>query len=407
MRPGALRLLAWYAATRALMLLALLGVEHVVLMDPRNWLVELDGRGVRFAMPEYPWPAVLLLDLPLRLGVPTILHYFAVVVVFLLAVDAALAVLLWRAAGRRPSAGLWLWLLAVPALGPLVFARFDLLPAVLAVAALLAVPTRPSAAGALAALGTSLKLWPALVLPALFVARERAARPALVAGFAFCLAAAAIVTAVAAGWPRLGSPFAALGMRGLHLEAFAALPLAWARYLDGGARWLVRFSEACHCHEIVGPGVALAVAAGRAALLAATAFVAALYWRALRAGGAREPGAAAVLVAASLLAWMVGAKVLSPQYLLWLAAPLAAAGALSAAALSRLEVALLVAAAALTHLVYPLGYEALVVQSHPLQGPLLVVLTLRDALLLALGARLAHRAWRTSAGAPASSKIAA
>ena len=82
----------------------------MLLADPTNWLIELDARGPASAFPEYPWPAVALLDLPLRLEVPTVLHYYAIIVCFMLAVDALFAWLLWRSAGARMSRGLWLWL---------------------------------------------------------------------------------------------------------------------------------------------------------------------------------------------------------------------------------------------------------------------------------------------------------
>ena len=387
MAGGLPRLLAWYAGTRAA-LLGLLYLEHVVLMDPRNWLVELDARGVASALPEYPWPAVLLLDLPLRLGVPTILHYFAAIVLVLLALDAAVTWLLWRGAARRLAPGIWLWLLVIPALGPLVLARFDLLPAALAAAALLGLQSAPARAGALAALGAGLKLWPAALLPALLVAGERAARLRVAAGFVACGTALVLVTAVAAGWARVFSPLASLATRGLHLEAVTALPLLWARYLEGGSRWTVAFSQACHCHELVGPGTALAAAAGVIVLLAGAALVVLLYVRCSASPAAPSSATGALLAALTLLVWILGARVFSPQYLVWLAAPLAVAGVLPGSALRSLDVALLVAAALLTHLVYPLGYEALVVQGHFLQDKALIALTLRDALLIVAAARL-------------------
>jgi len=90
---------------------------------------------------------------------------------------------------------------------------------------------------------------------------------------------------------------------------------------------------------------------------------------------------------------MVGAKVLSPQYLLWLAAPLAAAGVAPETTLRATDIALAVASGLLTHFVYPLTYEALVVPQHFFQLEALLALTLRDALLLALAVRLGLQAW--------------
>lgn len=408
MPAGALRAFAWYVATRVAMLALLGGLEHVVLMDPRNWLVDLDARGSALALPEYPWPAVQLLDLPLKLGVPTILHYFAAVVVFLLALDAAFAWMLWRAGGRRLTAGMWLWLLVPPALGPLALARFDLVPALLAAAALLSVRSAPAGAGLLAGLGAAFKLWPAVALPALLVPGGRQARLRVLAAFCGSVAFLALVTSAAAGWARLWSPFAVQGERGLQIEAFSALPLLWARYLDGGSRWSVAFAANCHCHELSGPGTGIALAAGAAAALALAAFVALLYARAFALPAAARSGLpAALIVALSLLAWIIGAKVLSPQYLLWLTAPLAAAGVAPGTTLRATDIALAVAAGLLTHFIYPLTYEALVVPRHFFQGEALVALTLRDVLLVALGARLGLQAWATSTSYNALSLAAA
>lgn len=376
------------------MLALLLGIEYDVFADPTKWLIDLDAGGPGAGLLEYPWPAAALLDLPLRIGVPTILHYFAVVVACLLAVDAAMTWTFWRASGTRLSHGVWLWLLTVPALGPLVLARYDLLPAALAALALLAMANgRAAGAGLLAAVGSALKIWPVIVLPALLLPAQRAARARLIAAFLACGFAFALMTLLAAGWIRLASPFAVQGERGLQIEAFAALPFLWLRYFEGGGVWKVGFAP-CHCTEIFGPGVHVALQAGKLLMAAGGALVAFLYVRAFQAPTqARTPSRAALLAAFSLLAWFAGAGAFSPQYLLWLAALLALLGVLPGAAVRRADVALLVAAAGLTHFVYPLTYEALVVERHFLQPVSLAALSVRDALLLMLAWRMGRRAW--------------
>jgi hypothetical protein len=369
----------------------------VLLAEPTKWLMELDARGPSAAFPEYPWPAVALLDLPLRLGVPTVLHYYAIVVSFMLAVDAMFAWLLWRSAGSRMSRGLWLWLAVFPALGPLMVTRYDIVPAALAGSALLALAAaRPATAGALASLGAGLKLWPAAGFAALLVPGERKSRASVLAGLFSLLVALALASAAAAGWSRLWSPFSLQGKRGLQLEAFGALPLLWARYLSVDGGWTVRQDEVvCKCHELYGPGVDVALQLTFPALLIAAAFVAILHLRALAApAAARTAAVAALLTALSLVAWLVTARVFSPQYMIWLAAPLAVLGTLPGAPLARLDLAFVAAAALLTHLIYPLGYEAVLVERHPLQPIFLVIATLRDALVVALGMRLAMQTWR-------------
>ena len=133
-----MRALLWYVATRALGLAPLIWPETVLLADVTHWAAELHKLGPARALPEYPWPSILLAYLPIYAGVPTIAHYYATIVLGALALDALLALALWRAGGRVLGPGLALWLVAFPALGPLWVTRLDLAPTVLAAAALLA-----------------------------------------------------------------------------------------------------------------------------------------------------------------------------------------------------------------------------------------------------------------------------
>jgi hypothetical protein len=79
----------------------------------------------------------------------------------------------------------------------------------------------------------------------------------------------------------------------------------------------------------------------------------------------------------------------------WLAALLAASGALSEDELPYADSALFLLACALTQLLYPTYHDALF-QRVP-SAWLLALLTLRDALLFLIGARLAMRIWRYAA----------
>jgi len=390
---------AWYALTRVMTLLMML-LEPAVLADPMKWLIELDRVGPAVAFPEYPWPSVALMHLPMRLGIPTILHYYAAVVLFMLGVDALVAWLLWRAAGSRMSAGLRLWLLFVPALGPIVFARFDLVPAALTAAALLALATpRAATAGALTALGASFKLWPAASLPALLVPLDRARRWKTVAALTGVAAGLAAATAAAAGWSRLWSPLAAQAERGLQLEAFPALPLLWARFFDATGAWSVRYA-ACKCHEIFGPGVHSALQVGTYSLVIGGLVLIALHVRAFGASAERRtPAVSALLTALVVMVWLFGGRVFSPQYVIWLAAPVAVLGVLPGQPRPALEVGLFVIASLLTHVVFPFGYGPLINPPDGFQATVLAAMTLRDLLLVVLAARLALRLWRATAPA--------
>ena len=389
---------SWYLASRVLCLL-LLVPESAVLSDLAYLDRALAAEGLARALPEYPWPVAALLGAPLVAGVPGGVAYSLALIAVFLAADAAFAWWLWRSAGGRMSPGLGLWIALGLLLGPLLLTRFDGLAAILAAAAVGLAAARPARAGVLNALGCGIKLWPAIAFPALLVpgdARGRLRAIATAAATGLVLAAA---TVLAAGAERLWSPFAFQGQRGLQVEAFAALPFLWARHFDGAGTWTTQLAPSCRCWEVAGPGVELGLQGAGGGLLAGLAALAVLHARAFLAPAtARTIGLALRLMLVSLIVWIATNTVFSPQYLLWLAAPLALLGALPGEHLSRTDLALFVGACLLTHLVFPLNYGSLQDPS-PSQAWVLVTLGLRDFVLVALGARLAQLAWRASARA--------
>jgi len=112
----------WYLASRAVCVL-LLVPESGVLSDITYITRVLSESGPASALPEYPWPAVALLDLPRLLGAQDGLQFHLSLVALFIAIDAAFAWFLWRASDYRMSRGMIVWLLVGPALGPLVLAQ--------------------------------------------------------------------------------------------------------------------------------------------------------------------------------------------------------------------------------------------------------------------------------------------
>jgi hypothetical protein len=384
---------SWYLASRAVCLL-LLVPESGVLSDITYIARALADAGPARALPEYPWPAVALLDLPRHAGAAQGAPYHLALLGLFAAIDAAFAWCLWRAGGRRMGAGIGLWLALGPVLGPLVLTRFDTLAGAAAALALLALTARPGAAGALASFGAGVKLFPVVAFPALLLAADWRGRLAVLAGAAAAGLGLAAWTVHVAGWERLWSPLAFQAGRGLHVEAFAALPFLWARHLGLGT-WDSRLGE-CRCYELQGPGVDFAMQAAGAVLLLGAAGLAWLYWRALRAGAAaRTPALAARLTVLALLVFVATNKVFSPQYLVWIAAPLAALAVLPGGGLARADLALLLGACAATHVIFPLNYASLA-HVEASRAWVLLLLAARDAALVALGARLARQCWRAT-----------
>ena len=383
---------SWYLASRTLCVL-LLVPEFGVLSDITYFARVLTEMGPARALPEYPWPAVALLDLPRLLGAQSGLPYYVSLVALFVAVDAAFAWCLWRAGGSRMTRGMIVWLLAGPVLGPLVVTRLDSLAGELAALALLALSaSRPARAGTLIALGCGIKLFPAVGLPALLLPGDWRQRLVAIGGIAVTGIVLVAATVAAGGLERLWSPLAFQAQRGLQVEAFAALPFLWARHFSPG-NWESRLG-ACRCYELHGPGVEQALQLASAGLLIGLVGLAVLYVRAFKAPAtARTAALAARLSVLALIVFIATNKVFSPQYMIWLAAPLAVLALLAEDGLPRADFALLIGACALTQVIFPLNYAALA-HVEESRAWVLAALLARDAAIVALGVRLAARIWR-------------
>jgi hypothetical protein len=341
---------------------------------------------------EYPLPAVGVVALPylgaLLLG--SAQYYGLLLVGSALLTDAAFTGLLHRGSRNATARPVLLWLAAVPALGGLTFARFDLLTGVLVAVAVLLVARHPRLSAVAVSVATGIKLWPVLLIPAaVAAARRRLASWLVVVAVGALLAGG---TVLLAGWSRLLSPLTYQTDRGLQIESVAASP-AMAAWAWRPGSWTISFSP-FRAYEVNGPGVG--------ALLQLTNLFGVLlllglllvWWRAFRTRQALGPQALVWVSLAATLGFIVGGKVLSPQYLLWVL-PLAAAGLAlggpGARVLWRWSVVLLVATA-LTHLVYPVLYLSLV-QHSAWTGPAVLVLVVRNGLLLVLAGSAWWQSW--------------
>jgi hypothetical protein len=212
-------------------------------------------------------------------------------------------------------------------------------------------------------LGVAAKLVPALaVLPLVF------ARRAAVGGLAlfFGVLAAFLVPALALGGAGYAESIAYHAQRGLQVESVAASILMALGRVEGVVFEFGAF-------EVRGPGTALAADLSlplTVLLVGITGFVA---YRTGRPDGADFPRHAAALI----LAFMLGSKVVSPQYMVWLLplAPLCAPGLVGSALCL-----LFLAACLATTLVFPIHYADLLNARPPGPGLLLA----RNALLVFL-----------------------
>ncbi|OIK27194.1 glycosyltransferase 87 family protein [Streptomyces malaysiense] len=388
--PGpVLKLAAGWLATRALMLWLLAHDSSPLLSGGSvarevgrlyfHWygVLEQGSYPVHDTLWQYPPGAGAVLLAP---GLVPGLSYVRAFVTLTLAADALIEVALVRA-GRRPGRSLLgaaLWTGGPPLLLHLPLARYDVQVTALAVLSLLTLARSPRAGGALGALGALVKGWPALVL--LGTPRGAATRSAWTW--------AAGGGAVALGLLSLSfrhplSFLAEQGGRGVQIESLGGTALNLARHAGWSGRPRYRYGAI----ELVGPYVPVVAAVSLA--LTAAAFGLLVLWR-VRARRWTEATAADAALCAVLL-FTVTSRVISPQYMVWLLG-LAAVCLVSRHTGQRPVAALVLAASALSTVVYPLCYGQVIGGSWA--GCLLMLG--RNGTLTAAAALSFVRLWRAT-----------
>lgn len=348
------------------------------------------GAGIGNTLQEYPLPVFAVILPQFLLGALNQVAFTLLFALSMLGVDAAFTALLWRADGRRRGDAVNVWLWFVPAIGPLAYFRFDLVPAVLAGGAVLAAIRRPRLAGVLTALGAALKLWPVVMLPT-FLLRRSDRRPVL-AGFLGTVVVVGGLSLAIGGPRRTLSPLHWQSARGLQIESIAATPLILARAVHPVGVWTIRLSQ-YKAFEIFGAGVKLLLAVTTGLTLLGGLLLVVLWWRAVRL---RTPSAQTLgwLFLATTLIVTVTNKTLSPQYLLWLGGPIAALAVRAPHnhAVRTFARVLLVTAVA-TQLTYPIGYDALL-KTHSWMPAVALDLAIRNGLLVWLTWYAVRQVWR-------------
>jgi hypothetical protein len=287
--------------------------------------------------------------------------------------------------GRRLR--LALFALAPVAIGPVFFTRYDLVPATLALAAIVAaLAGRPLLAAAASGAGGAAKFFPLLLAPP--IALRPPVRVSTAVARLGVAALAALLFAVpflARGLGELAHVVHRQSTRPLQLESLGGAFFLAAHHLRGWTATLANFGGS---ENLVNPRAADVARVTSIALVVVLLVVYAWLARQAPLGDdAFVRGFGVVLTAVVVLG-----RVLSPQYLVWLIAPvLLVRGRRGSAA-----IALLVASLAATHAWYPRLYVRVIEYDSEAAAWVLVG---RDALLVAL---LAVLAW-PARGAPQSS----
>ncbi|KJQ55886.1 hypothetical protein [Microbacterium sp. SA39] len=285
----------------------------------------------------------------------------------------AFGVLLGRSPSKPRRLAGWFWCAALLLLGPIAMYRIDAITVPLAVIGGLWLATRPILATTLLTVGAWIKIWPgALVLAAVVAGRAR---------MRMLLAAVAVTAGVVVVLLLLGADTEIFGFlteqtgRGLQIEAVAATPFLWLA-VAGAAR--IQYSFEMLTFQIAAPG-ADAVTALLTPLMVLAAAAVTVIGAVKASRGASFPRLFPPLALALVAVLIVTNKVGSPQFQTWLIAPVILWIVFDRLR-ARGSAALVLILCALTCLVYPLSYDAL------LRAELLpvLVLTLRNLLLLVL-----------------------
>ncbi|MGH4027716.1 glycosyltransferase 87 family protein [Actinomycetota bacterium Odt1-20B] len=330
---------------------------------------------------QYPPAAALAVLSPALLPV---LGYAQAFFVLAFLADALVAALLWYA-GRRPGRsprGAWVWAAGVALLGPIVYARYDLMVTAVAVAALLAGARRPRLMGALAGFGALLKVWPVLLLVG--TPRAGATRRSWTAAVATALA---LTLAFAVAMPGALAFLTFQRDRGTEVESLGALVFHVARHLGWRGGVQLNYGSV----EFLGPYVPLVSALAQALTVAAFGWL--LLWR-LRARAWSASTAADAAFTAVLL-FTVTSRVISPQYLLWLIGVVAVCLAFRSSRM-LLPARLVLVATFVTFLEFPVWFSH-VVASDALGITLLLV---RNSLLVAASLAACRALWRQTVTEP-------
>jgi hypothetical protein len=336
---------------------------------------------------EYPPLALVFFTLPRVLGA-SFRWYYVWYQVEIVVADLVILSLLYAARDRdgAPWRILLPYTVLVLAVGPIALQQYDLFPAAITLAAVVAFAARrDTAAWILLALGTMTKVYPALIAPVFLILDDRAtlvprARRAAALFAGTCLAVLLPLILIAPA--SLKGMLAFHAERGIQVESVYSSIAFAARSVGLG---MVNVTQSHRSAGLSGPLADLLARVSTfvlvAALIAACVFIE-RQSRRLRALDGRDVRIVATSSALVILAGLVTSKVLSPQYLVWVLPllPLVVRP-------HRLWMWGLFATAGLaTYYIYPLHYEALLRR----EGLAVAALAARNLLLLILTVTVAR-----------------
>lgn len=302
---------------------------------------------------EYPPLFAILLAAPgSDVGPDSYRMRFAVMMMVLMAAACAVtaSAVFGEASARRPFMVAAVFSGLTLLLGPIAANRYDPAVTLLLAAVLLFLFRRQWGAVAVTiGVGFALKITPAMLLPLVLILAPRERIVRMLAWFTTAATVPFVWVALLGkdSIPNLSAMFSYHFNRPLEIESVLATPF-WIGKLFGVTS--ITVGTTAGSQVIMSSAADMIAKASTGLTLAALGLVFALVWRRRQAMQADE-GLQALAVLATLLASLVGSKVLSPQYFVWILP------AIAIVALDRRGIGISLAAVLLlTHVLFPANY---------------------------------------------------
>ncbi|UFS60008.1 glycosyltransferase 87 family protein [Subtercola endophyticus] len=351
-----------------------------------------------------PWvyPLLALVPMIAAMGLGPSLYGIGWLFLVVIANGAVLAFILNSRATAEPSAEVsaadrvgftpnirfvaaWWWLGFLLLLGPVALGRIDTFEVDLVIVGLLLAIRRPAISGGLLALAMWVKVWPAALIVAVVIAVKRRAVVAI--GAAVTAIGVAIVGLLLGAGANLFSFVTQQTGRGLQVEAPISLPWMWMAYFRlPNSR--VYYDDDILTFQVKGNGGPVADFLTTPLLAIAVVCVLALGIWVVRSGASATrvlPSLSLALVTALIVFNKVG----SPQFMLWISAPIILGLIWQGREFKRFAIIAAVLGA-LTQLIYPYLYDWLL----SLDPFMLTVLTVRNLLVIVLFALAVRSVFR-------------
>jgi hypothetical protein len=336
-----------------------------------NYFVGIDG----------PWVYPILALIPMLIAAsfgPSLYASTWLSLVMILNGIALGALTGWGRTARNVSVGWW-WVGFMALLGPIALGRIDSITVPLGIIGMLLVAHRPGTAGALLAVATWIKVWPAALLAALLIAAR--ARREIVAAAVLVSITVVAVAVILGGGINVFSFISQQTGRGLQIES--PVSTIWLWLAAGGlAHAFVYYDQAILTFQVAGDGTTVASAVMNPLLACVSLAILTLGVFAIRRG-VRQIDLLPTLSLALVVSLIAFNKVGSPQFVMWLAVPVVIGLVVDrthGSALFRVPATLVTITAVLTQLIYPYFYNELL----SLNPVMLITLTTRNFLLFVL-----------------------